>query len=88
MPENRKALTELMTGLKQQRDDLAVRIHLAGTEAKGEWSKVEDKFNQLCADYEPVKDATKESAQDLVASLALVASEVKSSFDRIRASLK
>ena len=44
-------------------------------------------LDELTAEYDPVKDAVGESAENVVESLKLVAGEVVSSFDRIRKSL-
>ena len=77
-------LDELIHRLKQQRDELAVKIHLAKAEAKEEWSKVDDKFAQLKADYKPVKDAVGETAKNVLSALELAAGEVKAGFDRVR----
>ena len=37
---NRDHLAELISSLKQQRDELALQIHLGKEEAKQEWEKV------------------------------------------------
>ena len=75
---------ELIRRLKQQRDEIAVKMHLAKAEAKEEWGKVEDKLVQLTAEYEPVKNAVGETAQNVYSALELAASEVKAGLDRVR----
>lgn len=87
MAEEKALLDELISGLKQQRDELALKIHLGKEEAKDEWEKVQEKFTKLSDDYEPVKEAVEESASNLFESLKLMAGEVKESFDRIRDSI-
>jgi hypothetical protein len=80
-------LTELINSLKQQRDELALQIHLGKTEAKAEWERVQTKLEQLMAEAEPMKEAVEDSAENVLESLKLVAYEIKNSFDRIRKSL-
>lgn len=80
-------LAELISSLKQQRDELALKIHLGKAEAKQEWEKVTVKLDKLTKDYEPVKDAVEESAGSVLDALKLVAGEVKQGFERIRKSL-
>ena len=88
MAHEKSTLDELISTLKQERDQLAVKANLAGKEVKQEWDKVRTKFDKLLADYEPVKKAVGTSASSVGESLKLVAQEVKTGFDRIRKSLK
>lgn len=87
MTEQRSRIAELVSSLKQQRDELKLQIHLGSTEAKEEWDGLEEKFRQLTKDYEPLKTAVDESASDVWESLKLVAGELKDGFQRIRKSL-
>jgi hypothetical protein len=87
MSEKRDMLGELIESLKQQRDELALQMHLGKAEAKEEWERVQVKLDQLADDFEPVKDAVGESAEGLLTSLGLVADEIKESFHRIRKAL-
>lgn len=87
MSHEERPLAELISTLKQQRDELKVKVHLCAAEAKQEWDQAVEKLDQLTSDYDPVKHAVKESATDVTASLKLVAGEIKQSFDRIRKSL-
>lgn len=84
---NRDRMEELINGLKQQRDELALKIHLGKKEAQDEWKLLTAKFDDLMNDYQPVKDAMKESAGNLGESLKLVASEIEEGFQKIRKSL-
>ena len=86
MTHEERPLAELITTLKQQRDELTVKVHLCAAEARQEWEAAVAKLDQLTSDYDPVKHAVKESAVDVTESLKLVAGEIKQSFDRIRKS--
>ncbi len=87
MTDEKSPIGELISTLKQQRDELAVKIHLGAAEAKEEWGKATEKLDELTQDYDPVKQAVSESADGVTESLKLVAEEVMNSFDRIRKSL-
>ena len=78
---------EVVSTLKQQRDELALKIHLAEAEAKEEFESAGEKLDQLTSEYDPLKDAVAESAENVTESLKLVAEEVMNSFDRIRKTL-
>ena len=80
-------LKEMIDGLKRQRDELALQIHLGKAEAKEEWDKVTAKLDELLADYEPVKDALSETTDNVVSAMKLVSEEVWEGFKRIKKSL-
>ena len=87
MSDLNKLVAETITTLKQQRDELALRIHLGAVEAKEEFEDAGAKLDQMTEDYEPVKDAVEESASNVLSALQLLGDEVLSSFDRVRKSL-
>ena len=87
MTEDKTALEETISMLKRQRDELALQIHLGAADAKQEFDKAQEKLDELTAQYEPLKSAVQESADNVYASLKLVGDEVLASFDRIRKSL-
>lgn len=87
MSGDKSQIAETISALKQQRDELAVQIHLGNMEAKEEFGKASDKLHKMSEDFEPVKDAIGESASNVAAALQLVGEEIWSSFDRIRKSL-
>lgn len=88
MSESKKTfVAELISDLKQQRDQIRVRLHLGGQELKQEWERLDDQLNQLNHRFDPVKDAVGETADDVWESLQLLGSEIKDGFQRIRKSL-
>jgi chromosome segregation ATPase len=87
MSKEKSHLAELISGLKRQRDELALKIHLGKADAKEEWNKVTRKLDELTREYEPLKDAVGETAENLLAGLKLMTEEVQKGFNRIRKSL-
>ncbi len=87
MSQQKGHLAELISSLKRQRDELALKIHLGKADAKEEWNKITKKLDDLTSDYEPLKDAVGETAENLLAGLKLVTEEIQSGFNRIRKSL-
>ena len=87
MTEQRNALDQLIRSLQQQRDEIAVQMHLGKAEAKEEWDKVTAKLDALMKDYEPLKGAMEETADNVFSAMKLVAGEVLDGFERIRKSL-
>lgn len=82
-----KILAELIRGLKHERDELKLQMHLAGKELQDEWQKLDDQLNQLNHRYEPLRQAVAESAEGVWASLKLVGDELHAGFAKIRKSL-
>ena len=85
---DRDALSELISTLKQQRDELQLHMHLAKAEARQEYERLTDRINELTDQYEPVRKATAETTDNVIAALTLAAEEMKAGLQRIRKSLE
>ncbi len=83
MSEEKNMIDELLGSLAQQRDELALQIHLGSAEAKDEWSKVTSKFEQLSDEYAPTRKAVNETSANVMEAFKLVAEEVRDGFQRI-----
>jgi len=80
-----RSATELMSVLKQQRDELKLKAHLFGKELQDEWDTLEEKYRQMRVDYEkPLQDAVVETGDEVWKSLKQVGEEIRSGFERIR----
>lgn len=84
MSSQRNELEEIITSLKQERDELKLKMHLAEMGAKDEYERLSGKFDELTDQYEPVRDAVEESAENIFAALKLAAGEMKTGFERVR----
>ena len=84
MSEQKNALDELISSLKQERDELKLKAHLAGMEGKEEYDRLSGKIDELTEHYEPVKNAVQESADNVLSAFMLAAGEMKNGFHRIR----
>lgn len=87
MSHEKNQIEETISALKQQRDELALQIHLGSMEAKEEFDHAKEKLDKLTEDFEPLNDAVEESAGNVLSALGLVGEEVLNSFERIRNSL-
>ncbi len=88
MSEEPQRIEELIKSLKQQRDELSVKMHLAGMEMREEWDRLDVKLSKLCSKYEPVKDAFGETSSDVWKTLKQLGSEVGDGFKRIGKALQ
>jgi uncharacterized coiled-coil DUF342 family protein len=88
MTKNKSQLVAtLIRELKEERDELKLKIHLGKMEVQEEWQALDDKLDALNHRFDPLKDAVGETAEDVWDSLKLVGSEIKAGFDRVRKSL-
>ena len=50
-PEKEKeTVRSLLSDLKQLRDEMSVQMHLAGSELKEQWDKLDDQYHKLSHD--------------------------------------
>jgi hypothetical protein len=76
---------EVLAKLKQERDELALKVHLGKKEAAAEWEKLEAKWHEIRArNTLPVQDAADETTVGVGLALELVAEELKKGYERIR----
>jgi chromosome segregation ATPase len=85
--EQKSTLEDVISKLKQERDELKLQMHLASMEAKDEYDRISGKVDDLTDQYEPVKDAVADTAENLFTALGMVADELKVGFKRVRKSL-
>lgn len=74
---------DLVADLKQKRDELRLKIHLASKEAQEEWQELEEKMQQFSSRAELGK--TGEGIGD---ALGKVGEELKLGYKRIRDAIK
>ncbi|WDQ14854.1 hypothetical protein [Rhodopirellula sp. P2] len=87
MPASARRLISNMIGdLKEERDELALQIHLGKEEAKSELARLDKKLEELNQQYQPLKNAVDETSDDVWAAFQLVGEEIKNGFYRIRKS--
>jgi ElaB/YqjD/DUF883 family membrane-anchored ribosome-binding protein len=75
---------EILEDLKTRRDELRVRMNLAGKEARDEWDKLEERFESLRERMTPVGDAASETFDDVGQVLGKAADELKKGYERLK----
>lgn len=85
---DKNVLQELIDGLKQTRDELKLQMHLAEMEARDEYDRLSGNFDELTSQFQPLKDAVGDTADNVIAALTLAAEEMKSGFLRVAKSLR
>jgi hypothetical protein len=76
---------DVLLKLKQERDELALKMHLGKMEAADEWEKLEAKWHEITArQMPPVTEAVDESGVGVGLALELAVEELKKGYERIR----
>ena len=83
MNDVREWVDDLVDELKEERDKLRVRVHLAKMEANEDWEELEAKFEKLQSKAKVVGKATTDSAEDVGEAVKLLGQEIKDGFKHI-----
>ena len=84
MDVGKEKLRELLAKLREERDQLRVKVHLGAMEAKDEWVEREKKWQRLESRLGQAKDGAVESSQGVGENVGVVAEELKAAYQRIR----
>ena len=76
---------DLLAKLKQERDELALKMHLGKKEAAAEWERLEAKWHEITAKkLPPMKEAADETTVGVGLALELAVEELKKGYEKIR----
>ncbi len=84
MADAQNETRKLIENLKQQRDELRLKVHLATADARDEWAKAEQQWEHLRAKMSQVGGALSDTTKDVWAAIKLVAEEIEHGYARIR----
>ena len=81
---DKRDFERVVAKLREERDELRVKMHLATLEAKGEWQDLEEKWGHLEAHLGELKDNAVETGHEIGAGVEVVAEEIGAAYRRIR----
>lgn len=76
-------IDEILNDLKQRRDQLRVRMHLASRELQDEWDELETKMTDFSR-----RARLKETGDEVGKALSSLGKELKSGYQRIHRAIK
>lgn len=76
-------IKEKLEELKQERDELRIRLHLAKMETSEEWQKLEHKLQKFESKAKELGDATADASRDMGAAVKLLGEEISDGFKKI-----
>ena len=75
---------DILAKLKQERDELALKMHLGRKEAAAEWERLEATWHEIKAANRPQTSDVDEHSVGVGLALELAVEELKKGYDRIR----
>jgi archaellum component FlaC len=84
MKVSRQDIQEKIAALKQQRDELKLHLHLAKAEARDEWNRLEEKWEDIRIKAENVCEEAGKTAGSVSTALVMALEEIKKGYERIR----
>lgn len=84
MTDENSELDRLIRQLEQQRDELKLKLHLAKADARDEWAKLEQKWEQLSAKTQQAKQVLGESSANVRTAAKILADEINKGYQRLR----
>ena len=84
MGDAKEQITKAAEHLKQQRDELRVKLHLAKAEAKDEWARLEKQWEEMKPKLEAAKEEAGKTAESVGTALGLAVEELKKGYERLR----
>ncbi len=82
--ESKNTLSEMLERLKQERDELRVKVHLAKMDAEDEWRDIEERWEDLERRAADIADKTKETSASFLAASESLGAEIGEAFRRFR----
>lgn len=84
MADTMRKIDEMLASLKTQRDELALKMHLAKAEARDEWDRLEKKLAELRRQAGPAREVAADTAKNVGSAMELAGEEIKKGYDRLR----
>lgn len=79
---------DIVEKLKTERDELRVRAHLMKAEIHDEFEALEGKWEHLESNVARLKDASKESAEEIGAAVKQLTEELGAGYRRVKKSVQ
>jgi hypothetical protein len=78
----------LLEKLKAERDEIALKLHLASMEAKEEFEESEKDWDALKSKAAEIADESKETSEEYIAKAKIIGEELKDAYSRISKRLR
>lgn len=83
MKMTKEHIDDMVKDLREEAEELKMKLHLAKMEVGDEWGKVEAKLDKLEAKASEIGEATAEASEDVWAATKLLGEEIRDGFKSI-----
>ena len=80
-------IDESVEVIRQQRDELQLKIHLAGMEVQDEWETLEEKWDELVNKSMQLKKQLDPTLDDINVAYSLLEDELKKGYEKLKKAL-
>ena len=80
-------IDESVEVIRQQRDELQLKIHLAGLEVQDEWETLEEKWDELVNKSMQLKKQLDPTLDDINVAYSLLEDELKKGYEKLKKAL-
>lgn len=87
MESVRDELVRFLEELGRQGDELKLKLHLATADARDEWAKLEEKWEDLKGKLDTVCETAEDVSEDIAAAVKQLLVEIEKGYERIRSLL-
>lgn len=87
MADVKEQMTKALEHVKQQRDELQVKLHLAKADVKDEWARLETQWDEIKPKLEAARDEVGKTAESVGTALGMAIDELKKGYERLRSRL-
>jgi hypothetical protein len=84
MADAMERITKAAEHLKQQRDELRVKLHLGKAEAKDEWARLEKQWEEVRPKLDAAREEAGKTAESVGTALSMAIEELKKGYERLR----
>jgi len=77
-------IDKLISVLKQQRDELQLKLKLGSAEVKEQWEQLEKQLAKLTSKADRVGDVAEQTGEQVIEAAKLAADEIRKGYERIR----
>jgi len=78
---------DMVEKLREQRDEINVKIHLANMEVRDEWEELEQMWGQLVDKTKRVGKEVEPAAEGVHAAISLLGEEIKEGYRKVKRAL-
>ena len=87
MNEVKIRIEDMLNDLRQERDEIRVKLHLAKLETSEDWQKLEAKMGKFESKVKQLGGVTAEASKDMGRAAKLLGEEIRDGFKKIARTL-